>query len=749
MAGKKQNSALARANSKLGGGRNTSVNPDDPSLPQPIREAIERFHRCEEWESETRTRNLHDLKFAYADPDNKFAWPDDIYNDRQLDDNPCLTVNMVRQHNLKIINEARRSQPGIRVKATGGGASFDSAQVYSAVCRRIEYNSRAQLAYTRAVTDQVNMGIGYWRVVTEYTGADSFDQEIYIRPVQDRFSVYLDPDCKQADGSDARYAIVFDTIPKDLAKKRYPKYAEFFGTAALGANTGWITKDEVRIAEYFRVVETDDTLVQFEDPVTKQPIKTFLSELDKDLRATIEASATAVRRKTTRRKIEWFLIVGEAIAQEAEWPGKYIPIVRLVGEETQIDGILDYKGHTRYLKDPQRIYNYWTSSAVENVALNPKSPYIAPAQAIEEHQDIWKDANRNKAPVLPYNQFDDDGNELREPRRIETGQVPVAIITGMQTAREELMLASGQFNANLGQQGNERSADAIFARTEQGDNSTYHFMDNLSASIRYTGMILIDLIPKIYDTERLLLIVGEDGQEQELRLDPNAEKAYKESKVAGEDGQVQKIVRIFNPVVGNYEVESEVGPGYATKRQEAFNAIKLILTQAPDLTNVVGDLLFQSADFPLADQIAQRMRRMVPPHILGDGPSPQEQAMQAQLQELQGMLQMMGNELQQLQLKLVGKEQLRDIDAFNAQTKRIDTLGKLAQVPQQDTMALIQQVVMEALQTSLGPIITSISGMNAGPDEPGASAPMQGMAPPQGPGPAQGQLPPPGSAPMV
>ena len=399
---------------------------------------------------------------------------------------------------------------------------------------------------------------------------------------------------------------------------------------------------------------------------------------------------------------------------------------------------MDRWGHTRAAKDPQRIYNYWSSSAVQMVALQSKTPYEAPADAIEGYETYWENANRENYSVLPFNQYDDQNRNLTPPRRAQPPVMATAYLQGMQVASEELRAVSGQFEADMGMQGNEKSGIAIRNRQRQGDLATVHFMDNLRMSIRYLGKQLIDLIPKIYDTERVMKIMAEDGTETEIRIDPNATQAYFEERKTEADA----VKAIFNPSVGQYEVQADTGPGYATRRQEAFDAFVQIATKSPDIMEKAGDLMFKVADFPMADEISERLRKLLPPQITGEAPPPQLLQAQQQLQKLGQALSQTMEENAKLKLELRGKDQQKDIDVYYAETDRMKVLGKgLATDP--GLPQLVHALVMDSLRTTLGPVLAASApalteaATQSTPDSPQMMPPPQPQAQPQQPGATQ------------
>jgi hypothetical protein len=686
-----------------------------------VNEAKERFERCEEAESEFRQRFVADMRFANGDSDNNWQWPDTIRNSREGDDRPCLTINKTRQHNLQIINDAKQNKPSVKTLPVDGEADIEIAKILDGIVRHIEYNSHAEIVYDTATEFAVQGGLGYWRVVCEYAHDGSFDQEILLRRVKDPLTVYLDCDIQAADGSDAKYAFVFEEMSKTEFEVTYPgekAQSVVFGDGATG--DAWISKDKIRVCEYFRKSEKTDTLVNH--PVNGPMM---LSDVeDEKERMLLEKDQSVQKRTVSMPEITWYLIAGDKIIDEKPWAGRYIPIVRVVGEEIVINGKIERKGHTRNLKDSQRMYNYMSSAQVEYIALQTKTPYIAPREAIEGYENEWANANKDNLPVLPYNSLREDGSPIERPQREQPPVGASAYIQGMSTAQQELMMSSGQYQEQFGQQSNAQAGVAIQARQRQGDRATYHFIDNVARAIRYTGRVLIDLIPKIYDTKRVIRIIGEDGEETFATIDPDQEQPLQKQPHPTIADEVQLI---FNPGIGRYDVTVEVGPNYETRRQEAFNALTQIMSQDQELMKVAGDLLFKAADFPMAEEVAERLHRTIPPQILGEGPSPQEQDMEQKMQQMEQMINHLSAALQDAR---TGREQQdTNIKAYDAETKRLQALGQ--PLDPQVVAHVATQVVMQMMQTGApegGPDPTQQQQQPASPPSAGFLTPAQ---PPQ------------------
>lgn len=723
----------------------------DPNI-EVVNEAHKRFMQCEDWEAQARTNFDFDYKFANGDAHNNYQWDEDLYNNREFEDRPCLTINKTKVHNLMVINDAKQNKPGVRIRPVGDEATYEAAQIYQELIYHIEYISNAENVYDNATSFQVEGGIGYWRITTDYVNTKSFDQEIYIRRIKDPRSVYLDPFINEVDGSDARFGIIFDDMAKDLFDAAYPKVKDEVGASNFGTVNGWIGKDMVRVAEYFRKEEKEDKLVTFVTDTHGQIIK-HLSELegtelliykeikkDKNLWQLYKFK----ERKVITDTIQWYKIAGDKVIDDKIWPGKYIPIVRLLGSETVIDGIMDRKGHTRALINAQQIYNYQTSANVEFGALQTKSPWIASAQAIEGFEEYYKTSNSINHSYLPYNGLDDEGHPIAPPSRPQGPQPGMAYIEGMKIAQNEMMMATGQYQAQFGENENAKSGVAINSRQRQGDRATYHFIDNLAIAIRFTGKILLDLIPKIYDTKRVMRITGMDGKIMDVTIDPKAEQGFQKSpdKTIKDKSEVVHQI-LFNPNVGEFDVQSDTGPSYATKRMEAATALTQLAAADKEFMKVGGDVYFEMLDFPKADVLASRYKRMIPPSITGDEPDPQTEEMMHKasdhIEMLTGQVADLTKQLSDKEKELAIKAQTLDLnfkkgatDAarldYEAETKRLTALGNSGPAV---AVEQIQPVLQELLAGMIanGELVFKQPGVHEGGTVAGAENEPTGEAP--------------------
>lgn len=675
------------------------VTKDDNDI---LAEFHSRFQHCQDWESSARTHWLDDYRFGHADAYNLYAWENGMVDARGNAGKPCFTVNRTEKYCNVIVNEARQNRASIKIRPIGSGSTFKSAEILQGICSHVEYQSNAQAAYMHAVEEQVFSGIGYWRVTTDYAHDASFDQEVFIRPL-DALAVFLDPDIEQFDGSDANFGFVFTTMDRKAFDKAFPKFKGMTGGPPGGIqpeSLDWQNrnhKDTVIISEYYRRIMETDTLHALQDGGTIRESKAKeVGLLDK-----LESQSVAQREIEVPR-VEWFKIVGSKIVERTDWPGRYIPIVRCVGTETTIDGILDRAGHTRSLLDPQKAYNYYTSAGVEYVALQTKSPWIAPAAAMEGYETYYKNSNTSNTSVIPYKHKDSDGETLAPPQRSEPPVYAGAFLDGMKVAIQEMEMASGQTEAAMGETSQERSGVAVRERTRNSLTSTYHFSAHFADAIRFTGRILIDLIPKVYDSERVLKIMMPDGTPQTIKVDPNAPAAHTPVQALDPESiDPQQVAAIYNPNLGEYDCIAESGPQFTTLKQEAVSALGDILAQNEALSPYVADLMFKNMDFPGSQEIAQRLRRIVPPQALGIV-DPQVQELQKLLSQQHQLMLAQSQTIEQLKNKQDLELLQKQIDQYKAESERMKVVGA---IDPESLKPIIRQLVSEALGTPINPLI--------------------------------------------
>ena len=652
--------------------------------------------------SSTREDELDDLRFYGGSPDNQWQWPADVLQTRgavqgqTINARPCLTINKLPQHVHQVTNDQRLNRPSVKVIPADDKADVDVAEVFNGVIRHIEYMSDADVAYDTACENQVAFGEGYIRIITEYCDENTFDQDIKIKRVRNSFSVYMDPMIQDPTGADACWCFITEDMTKEDYERTYPDAAPISTLMSLGVGdqsiAQWIGEDTVRIAEYFFVEYEKQTLHLYPGNQTA-----FAGTPEDKMLREMFGKPTRTR-EADRKKVKWCKINGYEILEISDWAGAYIPVVRIVGTEFEVDGQMYISGLVRNAKDAQRMYNYWVSQEAEMLALAPKAPFIGYGGQFEGYEQQWKTANTNNWPYLEVNPdvTDGQGAALPLPQRAQPPMASSGLLQAKAGAADDIKSATGQYNASLGMTSNERSGKAILARQREGDVGTYHFVDNLARGVRHIGRQLVDLIPKIYDTERIARIVGEDGEPDTVKLNPMQEEPIK--RIVDQNGVL--IEKIYNPSVGKYDVRVITGPGYATKRQEALDGMTQVLQGNPALMQIAGDLLVKNMDWPGAEEIAKRMKKTIDPKILADEDDPQlaaaNQQMEAMQAEMENMFQMLQNVNQSMEAREIQiKEFDSQVKAYAAETQRISAV-QAGMSPEQ-----IQDIVMGTIAAAM------------------------------------------------
>lgn len=632
-----------------------------------IREARDRFAQAVDAEADDRKQREEDIEFEAGD-----QWPDRLKALRDEEQRPCLTTNFVRKHKNALLNDIRANRPQIKTLPVDDEADPETAEIYNGMLRHIQVVSDADIAYDTAADGQVTAGLGFFRVKTEVVDEELNEQELRLAPIADSFSVYMDPFSVHPAGADAEWCFVTDVVNKTRLQAEHPKADLSNWEGDEDWRFHWYPDDDsVRVAEYYRLVKEKANILLLEDG----------SEITEDdywkVWAQNAQRPTVVANRTkTRKRCEWYKLAGDSVLDSTVIPCSYIPVVKVTGEERRYNGKREYRGIVRDARDPQRMYNYWNSANTEMIALAPKQPFTVAWEAVEDHQDDWNEINTSNKPYLPYNHLDSEGNPIPPPSRSPPVAQNTALLQGLMQSAEDLRQVTGQSQSSFGERGDEKSGRAIIARQKEADTNNFHFVDNLSRSIKHAGRIMVEMIPAIYDTKRIVRVLGEDDTPGFAQLDPTLSRPMVEQEdVTG------RISRLYNVGVGRYDVRVVVGPSYATKAEEGAQRLSEVVQAAPELLQVVGDLLFKHMDIPGADELSERMKALLPPQVAqiaearaqgGDDVKRQvammQQAMQQQMQpvleQLQAALEEAGMENDELAARLEEAEKaLKDKSA--------------------------------------------------------------------------------------
>ena len=684
--------------------------------------------------SETREDELEDLRFYAGSPSNHWQWPADVLATRgsvqgqSINARPTLTINKLPQHVRQVTNDQRQNRPSGKVIPADDKGDVEVAEIFDGIVRHIEYISDADVAYDTACENQVAYGEGYIRILTEYTDPTSFDQDIKIGRVRNSFSVYMDPMIQDPCGSDAQWCFVTEDIPKDEYERQFPNAQPISSLQDQGVGdqsvSQWVNDETVRVADYYYIEHTKKTLNLYYGNVSA------LSGSPEDKQMVALGMKPIRSREVDIKQVKYCKINGFEVLERNDWAGSHIPVVRVIGNEFEVDGRLYLSGIVRNAKDAQRMYNYWTSQEAEMLALAPKAPFIGYGGQFEGYENQWKTANTTNWPYLEVNPdvTDGQGGTLPLPQRSQPPMAQNGLIQAKMGASDDIKGATGQYDSSLGATSNERSGKAILARERQADTGTYHYVDNLARAVRCVTRQLVDLIPKIYDTERIARIIGEDGTSDMARVNPDQPEPVK--KIVDERGIV--IQKVYNLGVGKYDVCVTTGPSYMTKRQESLNAMTELLQGNPELWAVAGDLFIKNMDWPGAQEMAKRFAKTIDPKLLGDeDESPEMQAakqqMQAMGQEMEQMHQMLQNVQKSFENRDLEIQEFESkIKAFDAETKRISAVqAGMTPDQMQDIVigtihAMMSSGDLRMAQDDMEQSTEAQEGMGMPPEAPGA-----------------------------
>lgn len=658
----------AMAGNKLEEGDQAKTS-DDAAI---IAECMERMAISMAADSENRTNALDDLAFLKGD-----QWDERVKQARTMDGRPCLTINKLPVSLHQVTNSQRQNVPSIKVHPVSEGADQKVAEVVQGGIRHIEYKSKADVCYDTAVNSAAAVGRGYFRLVTQYTSPSSFDQEIAFKRIRNIFTVYMDPSIVEVDGSDQQWCILSAKMPRSEFKLMHPDadVCDWSVVRGMGDRANdWITKDELRVAEYYRIYYENATAVLLSNG--ESGWKDKLLELP-------EGVTIVKERKSQRKTVQWFKLSPVQVLERADIPCQWIPVFPVLGDEIDMDGKVYQSGLIRNAKDPARMYNFWVTSATEEIGLRSKAPYIGAEGQFEGHEAKWNVANSRNFPYLEYKLKTLGGQLAPPPQRQPPADVPAGYLTMASHASDDLKATTGIFDASLGARSNETSGKAINARDRQGETANFHYTDNLNTTLRHAGRCIVDMWSKVYDGTRTLQIMGEDGKVSSVDINKPEVKQQPQ-----EDGTVQAVETVMNDMsIGDYAVTISVGPSYDTLRQEAVEGMLQTAQNWPKLMEIAGDKVVRSMDWPMADQIADRIEKTIDPALrkgedgveeaednmiqTPKGPIPKDQVgpmleqMDQQMQHLSQQLQEASNGIEKAKIDAASRKEVAEINAVS------------------------------------------------------------------------------------
>lgn len=563
-----------------------------------LKEARERYQMAVDADREQAEKAIDDLKFLDPDPKTGGQWtPEDL---KLRQGRICLSMDKTSEKLDHVLGALKQNEATIKAIPADDGAADEVAEVVTGMIRNIEDACDAEGAKDWALTSAAACGRGFWRVLTDYVDDDTFDQHIYVEPIPNCMSVHWDPSAKRYDKSDGLYWFIDQLISRSDYKRRWPgKNPADFDNEQYNTEDyrQWVQKDNVRVAEYFYKEFEKKTLYYYE-PLTPEgePVITFNEIPD------VKPSKT---REVTIERIKWCMIDGVQILDKKDWVGRYFPIIPVWGKMLNIDGKEITKSVFRNAKDPQRVLNFWWSALTETVALSPKVPWLVTPKQIAGFEAMWRGQYHRNYPYLYYNPDPSapGGKPFREPPpTIPTGMVQILAL-----ASDGIKSGTGIYDASLGARSNETSGVAIQARKIEGEVANFEFAKNYKRSLKYYGKVMMDLIPRIYDTPRVVRIVHPDKRDELITIN----QIFKDKQGREKEITIRDI---------KLEARVEIGPAYTTMRQESARSMMEFVKAIPPAGMATSDLIAASMDWPDAEEFAKRLKRTLPPELTVDLP---------------------------------------------------------------------------------------------------------------------------------
>ena len=506
---------------------------------------------------------------------------------------PRYTFDMVCPIVDQVAGEIEQADFDIRVSPAGGNATKEIALTYDGIIRNIENLSNAKEVYSSAARGCIISGYDGWRVSQKYVDDNSFDQDLCIEKIHNFIDrVWFDPAAEKQDKSDSRYAFVLHAVSQDEFKRRWP---DAKGESVPDDRDGdaYFDKAEVTIIGEMLYVEKEDReLVMMSNGQTYEVNEDYQKVAD-DMAV---LGVTEVKRRTRKvtKVCSRFFDAKDFLDEKRETVFNTIPVIPVFGNYKIFENKTIYWGVVEKLIDPQRVLNYSMSREIEEGALAPRAKYWMTLAQAAGHEDTLSTLNTNSDPVQFYNV---DPESPAVPQQNGGAQINPGLRTISEAMRGMIGYAAGMFAANMGDNPGLQSGVAIRQLQDKGDNSTYKYNKAVQSAIAATGKILVDAIPKVYDTERTMRILYED---QSYDMETINQRVI--------DNATGEIVTLNDLSQGVYDVVCKAGPSFKNRQQETLEMIIEMAKVDPSIMQIAGDIMMQNINTPAADSIAERKR---------------------------------------------------------------------------------------------------------------------------------------------
>ena len=607
-------------------------------------------------------------------------WEPEIIN--MLSNRPRYTLDKTGPIVDQISGEIDNADFTIRVRPSGGEATKDNAKIFDGLIRNIRNVSNAEMVFKTASRSAVTGGIDGFEIVQDYVDADSIDdQDLFIRKIHNYVDrVWFDQMAEEQDNNDARFCFV-------LSKITVPEYEKKFGEAPTGGigdqrtNQVYSYKptDMVMIGKFLYKKPRNIKLVKMSNG------KTYREDSEEFQQVKDEFAAAGITEEKSRNRKSWrvysrLFTNDKWLSEPEETVFDYLPVVALYGNYKVSENKKIYRGVVEKLIDPQRIYNYSVSRQIEEGALAPRDKFWMTRTQVAGNEDTLSTMNTNADPVQTYTH---DPEAPGAPVRTNSSQVNQGLAQVAATASEDLNAAAGLFSANMGDNPGLQSGVALDIQTSKGDNGMTKWINMVEVAICYAGKVLINAIPRSYDSTRQVRILSEDGSFEMQTINEQVK-----------DMQTGEIVTLNNLSAGDYDSVCEAGLAFKSKQKEAAAAFVEMAQVDPSLIELSGDILMKNMQQDGFEDAGERKRIQ----LINQGLIPQSQMTEEELQVEQ-------NKQQQPQqpdaMMIAAQAEVKKAEAemLNAQNKQSEIQGnhqiKMAQIQLEQARLQLEQQQFE------------------------------------------------------
>lgn len=614
---------------------------DDPSLTE--KEKIDNIvEKIEKWYSYFSRNNEHgtELKSFLMGT----QWEDtEVKYYRKHNKHP-LTINKLYAIEKQLIGEEIQNSPNLKLTAVNYSPDdpevSKKVKLHEDMIQTIEYNSATNVAYKTTYKNQIEFGYGGLFVYTDYRNEESFDQEIKIMAAEEPQSFYWDPSARLMDKSDGEYCGIISWMAIEEFKKKYPEI-DISDVKNVSFSTQddilfrWIDEDNISIADHYQKIWKKKRICRLSDGsvVDKKELDSVLRKKRESLKLLeqiemlSQAEGKAVNltrgidrievvdeRETSYCTIKHFRLVRNAILEEDDFPGKYLPSVFVDGDSHYLDGRQYTKTFIDFALDAQKFLNYCATETMSYIRGGRKEKFLTTKTHLQGNESAWRGIDNDNLS-LPYN----PDPMAPPPSPIPPLDIPQTLLQQYQRAENDLHTILGRYESGVGAPSREISGRAVDSRIRQGNITSMDAPDNLRLAQEQVGRIIMDLVPTVYDTYRTFTVEKTGVGKQTIEINKKIDKDKYENKIEKDD----------------FNLEIVAGSSFAQQKAENYTQLMDLIAHIPDFGKIIPDLAAENLGLSNTPKIVERARTYLIPQIAmqerGEPPPPPQPDPQQQL----------------------------------------------------------------------------------------------------------------------